>query len=894
MLPHLWKRLPFLVAILCAWNALQAASSTWMDASSKWSVAGNWSNGIPNASTDAATFGSSIAADITVTVDGTFSVQTLTFNNAYADTLSGGTLDIFGNIFFDSTGAYVIDSTLALQTDVQVNQSSTASAGVTISGNIIGTGKSLSAIMSADTTLVLSGTNTYSGGTVLEGTGNGTLKISSDANLGNTSGLLTIVDGILETTQTFTMHRGVNITGPATFSTNDGTTLTIANTISGGMGGNPFTKSNGGTLALTADNTFTTTNGVTLSAGTLSIGKDSNLGDTANIVVLEGGTLHTSASFSSSRQIQLNGTGTIDTASSTTLTWDGTITNMGTIIKQGGGTLILTTDSASASGTIEVDAGVLEVTGNLTSSSLSMQLNGGELTGNGSMNALTMAGGTLRGNGTYASIDATGGTIRPGYSIGTINVTRTYHQQRGVVYEVEISGTQSDRIAASGIATINTGAILTIVPATGNYYVGTSYDILTAASINRLWSVINYPSGFSFDLKLINDSSDAQLTLLNTVLFAGQKINPGNPSAVNDYIKCLAPEQGSDLANVLDAAVALNNKDLNNALDQLTPDLFGAFQLTNSDNNALIALVLSEQLTKLPCSQSGCFCEHCPHSSMDNVWISPLGNFTDVESYQQVRGYETSAGGFVTGYDHCLPMDCLFGLATGYLYTHLDWRHSGGGADIQKAFGAIYGGYHIEWLAIDASITGGANFYDVERKIRFDAIQRRAKNSHMGYFFTPRIGIAFDNTVLTEELLIEAFGSLEYFYLYQPSYSEHGAQSLNLRVHRKTTQLVRPEIGVKILVEMAIGRACLRPYVGVSWIDKIPVGNGKYNAQLIDYENRNCTLTVNTFDDSKNFVSIQGGVKYNIDQFLVTAMYKGDFAHNYTINQVAAELRYDF
>ena len=49
-------------------------------------------------------------------------------------------------------------------------------------------------------TLVLTGTNTYTGGTAING---GTLQISSDANLGDAAGGLSFNGGTLHTTATF-------------------------------------------------------------------------------------------------------------------------------------------------------------------------------------------------------------------------------------------------------------------------------------------------------------------------------------------------------------------------------------------------------------------------------------------------------------------------------------------------------------------------------------------------------------------------------------------------------------------------------------------------------------------------------------------------------------------
>ena len=72
--------------------------------------------------------------------------------------------------------------------------------------------------------LVLSGANTYSGGTTVTG---GTLSISSDQNLGAASGPLTLDGGTLQTTAAVTTARAITIGGAGgTFQTDANADLT--------------------------------------------------------------------------------------------------------------------------------------------------------------------------------------------------------------------------------------------------------------------------------------------------------------------------------------------------------------------------------------------------------------------------------------------------------------------------------------------------------------------------------------------------------------------------------------------------------------------------------------------------------------------------------------------
>ena len=82
--------------------------------------------------------------------------------------------------------------------------------------------------------------------------------------------------------------------------------------------------------------------GTAANGGTISVSADANLGNAAGNIGFNGGTLQTTASFSTARNVVLNGAGTFETVTGTTLTVGGTISNSGSLTKTGDGTLVLT------------------------------------------------------------------------------------------------------------------------------------------------------------------------------------------------------------------------------------------------------------------------------------------------------------------------------------------------------------------------------------------------------------------------------------------------------------------------------------------------------------------------------------------------------------------------
>jgi hypothetical protein len=125
-----------------------AEATTWgTSGGGSWSAGGNWANNIiPQFANDTATFGSSILAPSTVTLDGNWTVANINFNNTNSYTIapgSGGnlTLDNGGNSadITDSLGTHFISANLILNSNTVINVTN-ATDSLNISGNISGSG----------------------------------------------------------------------------------------------------------------------------------------------------------------------------------------------------------------------------------------------------------------------------------------------------------------------------------------------------------------------------------------------------------------------------------------------------------------------------------------------------------------------------------------------------------------------------------------------------------------------------------------------------------------------------------------------------------------------------------------------------------------------------------
>jgi autotransporter-associated beta strand protein len=371
----------------------------------------------------------------------------LAINNV--NSYTGGTAINAGRLVANTTGAFGTGA-------VSIAQGAELGlGGVTVANTLTGVGR---VIKTANNVGGLTGINTYSGGTDIQG---GTLVVNSPAALGTGSVSMATATAL-----------NVNYTGSANAALNNLLT-----------GAGSLIKDGSGTVIMnTAGNSYS--GGTTINAGRLGLNFGDALG-TGAVAVAAGAQLAIGdISFGNA----VSGAGQIVKTSSGAASLTGTNTHGGGVDIQGG-SLAVAGNGALGTGTVSIATGASLNYTNTAASTFSNGLSGagtfnklgaGQLTfaNNFALGALSLQAGRTRMNvvgttnvtvGSAATLDGTGrivgnltnnGVVAPGNSIGTLTVQGNYTHNSGSVLEVEFDAAGNiDLLDVTGNATLNGGII---------------------------------------------------------------------------------------------------------------------------------------------------------------------------------------------------------------------------------------------------------------------------------------------------------------------------------------------------------------------------------------------------------------------------------------------------
>lgn len=550
------------------------------------------------------------------------------------------------------------------------------------------------------------------------------------------------------------------------------------------------------------------------------------------------------SSDSSTDEIYISSGSNLTIRGSDTNTIQGLIAGAGSLTKTGNGTLILSNNNTYSGDTL-ISSGILQLDGTLP----------GNLT--------VDSGGKLQGIGRIAGDLVVLGTISPGNSIG-IFTTGNYTSASSGVFACEISSSgASDQIVATGAAIL--GGTLDVIPLDLAFTSAQTYNILQAAEgISGIFS--STQTSVPALMSLTYNQNSVSLTYLPLSVIG---LHDNADAAAN----CFTSLSSSDANTVSGQLLGLSFSGIDTAFTHMQPSQFSAQTWNQLANALLIRSGYSKHLTELSLRN------RCSDNAKPCLWVDGFGQWEKQHGKDSQFGYDDWTAGVSLGTDASYKK-LRIGGALSYTYSNLHWNQTAGNGQINSYYGGLYGSWSDDVGYVIFSALGSYNQYHTSRHLSINHLHRHAHGSHNGWeVLTGLEGGAYFNT---QNFRVGPFARVDYIYLWQQGYQEHGANSLNLHVDSRQDQLIQSQAGIAFttLCNSNHGSGIFIPRLELSYINQTPLGKSDYRAQFKD---SSCKFHVSGWNFERNLGAVGASLSYlsSAEKLGISLQYDGQFASKY-------------
>jgi len=759
----------------------------------------------------------------TVNVDGVQRFSGLQFvDNGFA--LAG-----FGQLETDSAGSEI---------RVLAGASATIKTGITGAGGIAKT---------QNGTLVLTGTNSYIGGTDLRG---GILSVSSDTNLGATAGGLSFNGGTLATTASFGSNRAITLGATGRLDVAAGAMLGLFGDIAGS---GDLIMAGEGTLTLSGANTYGNTliEDGTLVGHTTSI--SGSIGNAATVVFNEATNVSfagniTGLSGTAGRMIK-QGNGTLTLKGTSLLDWSveggglvsstdrfggnlkietdgaftfaqdfagsyaGSLSGTGELFLAGGGAVRLTGDSSGFSGLTDVSDATLIV---------NQMLGGSFVIGSGGV----LAGSGTIGSGAGSTVRlASGSTLAPGNSIGTLTVNGDLIFDAGSRFSVEVNpdGIESDHVTVTGNAAL--GGSVAHVGATGEYDLRSTYTILSARTLAGQFGdvtsdfafltphlIYNYGAG-TVDLELARNDRD----FASGALTRNQITTAGG-------IESIGFDAGHGVYDTI-AQLAADEDVIRGSFDALSGEIHASARTALIEDSRFVRNAANDRIRSAFATAGASYAPVLAYGPGDRpmavaanhvglvFWSHGFGSWGSTDSDGNAAGVDRSTGGALVGTD-TLIADWRVGVLAGYSHSSFDVadRASSGSSDNYHL--GLYGG--TQWDDIAVRMAAAYTWHDIKtnRAVSIPGLADILSGNYSAGTFQAfgELGYGIE---IGQNTRLEPFANLAHVRLHTDSFAEQGGAAA-LSAGRGSTGVNFTTLGARGEHGIALGTvdATLRGMIG--------------------------------------------------------------------------------
>ena len=355
----------------------------------------------------------------------------------------------------------------------------------------------------------------------------------------------------------------------------------------------------------------------------------------------------------------------------------------------------------------------------------------------------------------------------------------------------------------------------------------------------------------------------------------------GNLGAVAQCLDALETVSASDLDTVINALNQIYSPEtLGQALNQLQPSLFTSLAIAQENDTLYIRDTITHRMENVR--------HKCPQKKNDGFWATPLAARTVQNTHNFEPGFAANSVGFFMGADGTLSSHYSIGGGIGYLHDDLHWKDGRGQSYTNSAYSAFYAKWETTHGYLQGGLIGGYNLYKTHRDIQFGTslpIDRQAKGSHHGAEGAGYLQLGAKAT--QNWISFSPFLSLDYLFLHENDFKEHGANSLNLFVESKNSALLSSQLGIDFWYRRVF--SCCQtftPYAELSVIRESRFLGRREDAKFEGI----CPMNIVGYYPSRTLGGAAAGLDWTFQGGEVSLSYQGKFGDKYSDNAVFLEL----
>ena len=583
----------------------------------------------------------------------------------------------------------------------------------------------------------------------------------------------------------------------------------------------------------------------------------------------------------------------------------------GQLVKNSPGTLILTGNNPYV-GNTTINAGTLQVDGFI-----------------GSKNTFVNLLGTLSGSGIVGGNVINGGLVSPGHSPGTLTVKGNYTQTAAGTLLIEVAGKnagQFDVLAVGGKATL-AGTVRILNTGNVRLHLGQKITFLTAAGgvAGKFGTevVADFNDGTLTKAKVVYNTNSVVLTTKlgsfagipglteNQEAVAQQLDKSGQSKKLLNFLGSrqinklpgdldkIAPEElasffniGVSLANVQSANLERRMGDIQAGSAGFSASGYsmGGSGPSYSGGAGYNSGATSYGGYRGPEGQGGKEMRAPGEPIPVGVFITGVGEFTNIGNTANAQGYDLTTGGFTLGVDVKLTEHFAIGINAGYARTGADLTGNGR-VTVDGAKGGIYATYFTgTGFYVDAAASAGYNNYDTRR----GALKGTARGSTSGAEFNALFSTGYDWKT-SDGLSIGPVASVQYTNVGVDSFREHGSLA-PLKIGDNTGESLRTQLGVKASYDihpLASG-VIIRPEVRAAWQHEFGDSSFALDSRFANGAGNTFTVHGPEIGDDSLLVGAGVAVLWN-ERTSTYVYYDGDLARtNYSSHNVSGGVRMSF